>query len=56
MKPKDALNLLKDYNAWRRGEPSNISILNMQTEKIGIAIDMAIKAMNKQINPTKGTK
>ena len=56
MKPKDALNLLKDYNAWRRGEPSNMSILNMQTENIGIAIDVAIKSLSKRPKSTKGTK
>ena len=56
MKPKDALNLLKYYNAWRRGEPSNMNIVNMQTENIGIAIDVAIKALNKQTTSTRGTK
>jgi len=56
MKPKDALELLKDYNAWRRGKPSNMNIANMQTQNIGIAINVAIRSLRKQIKSTKGTK
>lgn len=40
-----AVKLLRDYNAWRRGDPSPLSIANIQTEKIGQAIDVAIKAL-----------
>ncbi len=56
MKSKDALELLKDYNAWRRGEDSKMTLVNMSTENIGIAIDVAIKALRKQTKSTKGTK
>jgi len=56
MKPKDALNLLKDYNAWRRGKPTKMNIINMEPLKIGIAIDVAIRSLRKQIKSTKGIR
>ena len=45
MTNKQAAALLRDYNAWRRGNESPMTLINMQTGRIGKAIDVAIKAL-----------
>ena len=42
----EARKLLREFNAWRRDEPSAMTTLNMNTRKIGIAMDMVLDELD----------
>jgi len=42
----EARKLLREFNAWRRDEPSPMTTLNMNPWRIGIAIDMVLDELD----------
>ena len=42
----EARKLLRDFNAWRRDQPSPMTTLNMNPCEIGIAMDMVLDALD----------
>lgn len=53
MTPTEALEILTQFNRWRRGEESTMTILNMNPHKIGIAIDVALSALRNVVEESK---
>ena len=42
MTPIEARKLLRDFNAWRRDQPSPMTTMNINPCEIGIAMDMVL--------------
>ena len=46
-----AAKTLRDFNNWRRGNPSPMNVQNLNPRVIGEALDMAIKALGRTAKP-----
>ncbi len=46
-----AAKTLRDFNAWRRGNPSPMNAQNLNPRLIGEALERAIKALGGKVKP-----